>query len=78
MICIGLELPGFGFDRRKGDEVSAVFNAALEPDRITAADAFFEFMQGKGDVAVAADDETVLILISLFVRITARAGIKEG
>ena len=60
------------------NEKPAIFKPAFEFNRVTPTYSLFELCNRKLHGAMAAANKTVLITESLFVRITACAGIEEG
>jgi hypothetical protein len=60
------------------DEIFPVLHPARYLDGITITDPFLELIHGEPLIASPADHDSFLISVSLFMRITGNAGVKEG
>jgi hypothetical protein len=61
-----------------GDAILALFNSAVDFDRVAPADPFLQFIYGELHAAVSAGNRTIVATVALFVRITACTGIEIG
>ncbi len=76
--CKPLKPARLRFKRCKRNEIFALLCSAFDPDGITPAEPFLQFIDRKAQSAGPADHGAVLAAVSEFVGITARTGVEEG